>query len=286
MIYIILIIILILLPIPLGVWKLNKKLGHRIKADNTNENKYNIQKTLVKYKTKDDIQITAWLIKAKKEKAYVILIHGFNDQGSGKAEVLAHAKYLTENNYSVVIPDLRANGESEGTKTYLGTKEWLDIEATYDYIKDKINNDIKIGCLGISMGAVTAINFLGKTNKGDFLIASVPYKSIDSILNFRLRRNTLINIIIRSYTKYISYIYFGGSYKKYEPLTTINNIKVPKLIIGAKKDKSVDYKDAEQLYKTAPKPKEYWEANSGHDVFNELPEEFENKVIKFLQTNI
>ncbi|HUD19600.1 MAG TPA: alpha/beta hydrolase [Patescibacteria group bacterium] len=246
-------------------------------------NKYPLEHIEVNLTTKDRLQISSWYIPVPHPKAVVILIPGFTDKNGGKALMLPHAAYLKDAGYSSMLLDLRSTGESSGAKSYLGIKEWQDVEAAYDYLKNQPENkDTKIGFFGISMGAATAIITTGKTGKGDFIIASVPYASFDGLFAFQLSKDHLPSVLL-PLLKLAAAIEFGLSYNTYNPSRLIKNIHIPVFIIAAKQDKDVGYAGAADLYQLANKPKYFWAPNSQHDVHLEQPEKFQNRVLSFLE---
>lgn len=243
-----------------------------------------LDKKSVSFKTSDGEIISAWYMPVINSKAVIILIHGLTDKNGGKALMLPHSDYLTKNGYSVFLLDLRSTGESSGSKVYLGTKEWQDAEASFNFLKTlPENKDKKIGFFGISMGAATAIITAGKTQRGDFVIASVPYASFNKLLSFQLAKEHLFLPLFLPLTKISAVIELGSFYSDFDPEKLISKIKKPVLIIAAKNDGDVDYKDAGYLFSLANKPKYFWSAETTHDVYNEKPEEFRKHVLDFLK---
>ena len=241
-------------------------------------------KAETQYVTNSDSQkIAYWYFPVNNPKAVVILIHGYRNPG-GKAQMLGHAEYLHDARYSTVLLDLRSFGESEGNKITLGIDEWKDVETVFDQIKSlPENKDKKIGFLGISMGGVTAIMISGKTQKGDFVVASVPYANSDTMFHAQIKTAGFPPQIIFPFMKASALIELGKEYEKFAPSAVIKDIKAPILLISAKQDEELNSQDAKSLYDLANQPKEYWEIDSHHDIFDEHPQEFKEKVLSFLQ---
>ena len=133
------------------------------------------------------------------------------------------------------------------------------------------------------MGAVTAIITSGKTGKGDFIIASVPYASFNQQFAFQLSKEHLPPVLL-PFLKLAATIEFGASYSSYDPSRLMKDIHVPIFIIAAKQDKDVGYTGAASLYQLANKPKYFWSPYTEHDVYREKPQEFEQRVLSFLKT--
>ena len=237
-----------------------------------------------KYITNTDGQkIAYWYFPVKSPKAVVILVHGYDNPG-GKSQMLIHTKYLSDAGYSTALLDLRSYGESDGNKMTLGVNEWKDVEAVYDKLRAfPENQDKKIGYLGLSMGAATAIMTSGETGKGDFVIASVPYANFNSMFHSQIKAAGLPPVIFYPFMKIAAFLEFEKNYEQFTPSEVIKKIDVPILLISAKQDEELNSQDAIDLYGMANEPKELWETDSGHDVFDTRPEEFKQKILRFLQ---
>ncbi len=224
-------------------------------------------------------KLAYWYFPVKNPRAVVILVHGFSNPG-GKSQMLVHAEYLQKAGYTTIIPDLRAFGESEGQKTYLGTQEWRDLVDVYDLVASfPETKNKKIGYLGFSMGAVSAINSLAKSGKGDFLIAVSPYSSVNSMYQFRLKPGNFLSSI---FLKLAIFTELGPNSLSISPETLISQIHVPLTIFSGQNDTHIDNQDAQKLYNLANSPKEFWLAVSDHDIYAALPADFQEHVLSFL----
>lgn len=236
----------------------------------------------------DNIKLALWYIPAENAKAVLILVHGYATNGGGKAEALSRAQSLNQEGYSTVLIDLRSFGESEGNKIYLGTKEWQDVTAAYDFAKAlPENKDKKVGIWGVSMGAATAIVTAGKTGKGDFVIAEAPFSDYQSLWVEQIKRKgypKILTPILLPLLDLSAKLSLGLNYQSYSPNNLIGNIHVPIFIISAEDDNWVGSLAGKRLFDLANFPKEFWHANTTHEVFNDNPNQLKTKVLEFLQT--
>lgn len=231
-------------------------------------------------------KIAYWYFPVKNARAVVVLIHGYSNPG-GKSQMLDHVAYLHEAGYSSVALDLRSFGESEGNKMTLGVNEWRDVEVVYDAIKLLPENmNQKIGFFGISMGASTAIMTAGKTKKGDFLIATVPYADFRSAFYAQINAAGFPPTVIYPLMRIAAKFELGKNYENFVPLKVVSKINIPTLYISAKRDEEVSSQDAKTLYDLANEPKDYWEVDSRHDIYNEYPREFKERILTFLQNSV
>ncbi len=236
----------------------------------------------VTFATKDNISLSGWYIPTEKPQAVVILIH--ERSAKGKSLMLPHAMYLYENNYSTLLFDMRGYGDSTGKVCGFGEQEWRDAAAAYDFVKSlPENKQIKVGFFGISVGAVVAILAAGKAKVGDFVIACVPFASHASFFAEQIHQSQFFpKFFFRLALQCAALIRFGFGYWL-DARSAVSQIAAPLFLIGAAQDEEVHPKDAWKLFEKAKKPKEYWEAEAGHDVFAEEKDEFISRALRFLQ---
>ena len=88
---------------------------------------------------------------------WVIVVHGYMSDGKGMSYV---TKEFFDRGDSVLVPDLRGHGKSEGNYVGMGVPDRFDIVDWIQYLlKDHPNR--KIILYGISMGAATAMMAAG-----------------------------------------------------------------------------------------------------------------------------
>ncbi|HOL23025.1 MAG TPA: alpha/beta fold hydrolase, partial [bacterium] len=118
-------------------------------------------------KTVDGKNLKGWFIPSSKGKGVIICLHGYP---SNKSDILPVVSFLYPE-FSLLLFDFRAHGESEGKITYFGLKEFMDVRAAMDFIKsrDDIKNN-RIGIWGYSLGGAVGI------------ITSAKYEGIDAIV--------------------------------------------------------------------------------------------------------
>lgn len=279
------VILLILSSYAYVLYRFRSSIDFHVAAGSATPSDFNLPAHKLSFKSKDGVGLTSWYIPAQNAKAVVILIHGYGRNGGGKSSMLSHAKYLHAAGYSTLLLDLRSFAESQGDKIWLGTKEWQDVEATYDLLKSfPENQGKKIGFLGVSMGGVTAINTAGKIKKGDFVIASAPYKSIFSAVKTQAVRETKLNSVFIPFLQLATLQELGREADQITPEKLISHIRVPIFLIRAEHDSEVDVNDAQALFEMAGEPKTFWSVPTGHDVYAEKTDEFEKRVVEFLDS--
>lgn len=122
------------------------------------------------------VLLRGWYIPCKNSKACIIMVHGINaNRAQLEVGLLEIAKALVEAGYNILMFDLRAHGESEGTNIGLGYFEGYDILGARDFLvnQKKIPAD-KIGIMGFSLGAFAAIVAVGKEKLEALVLDSCP----------------------------------------------------------------------------------------------------------------
>lgn len=269
-------------------YRLHKAIHLRATGGDKKPSDFNLPHTAISFTTQDGIALSGWYIPAKNPKALIILCHGRSLRNSGKSMMLPLAQDIYTNNYSTFLFDMRATGDSKGNSIDFGSKQWQDVAAAYTYASSLIEDKkMKIGFLGISQGAVVSIIASGKEKIGDFLIGVTPFASHSSLFAYQIQMEKVFpKFLFRWALQLAANIELGFGYELYNALRFIPNIKAPIFLISGKKDTTVNPKDPWILYEAANKPKEFWEADTGHDVFGEKKEEFMDKILHFLSTYV
>ncbi len=267
-----------------GWYKLHELLHVHIAPGDKTPSDYGLTYEGYSFKSLDDIDLAAWYVPVENPKAVIIIAHGYND--SGKVEFLPYARFLHDNGYASFLLDLRAFGYSSGNQVSIGTKEWQDVVAAYDFVRDNlVDSNVSVGFLGKSLGAATVVIANGYTGKGDFVIAEVPYAHFVGLFEPQMKERGY-SAVLMPFLKIAMYFELGFGYTKFEPIKMAKNITVPLLAISAQYDESVYPTDAKEIYETAKGEKVYWFAPSGHNVYIDLSEEYKNKVTDFLDTYV
>jgi alpha-beta hydrolase superfamily lysophospholipase len=143
--------------------------------------RFGLSPQTVSFQSADGIPLKAWWEKSWSvpvPKATVILVHGSQSNGVGMAYIAAR---LLPQGFSVLIPDLRAHGESGGEYSTSGYKEALDVEAAVRWVKTHVSGD-RIALLGYSSGAVASLLAASRTPDLAAVIADSAYLDTTDVL--------------------------------------------------------------------------------------------------------
>lgn len=139
----------------------------------SNPSNYNLPYFSLSTLTTDSVNISSWFIPNDLCIGTIIMVHGFDMNKSG---MLSRAKYFHDLGFSILLPDLRARGESGGDKASRGATNANDIEAIYKYYMQWMKNYGKVTFYGFSHGG-RAILFGSSQLMAveDIILESIPY---------------------------------------------------------------------------------------------------------------
>lgn len=108
----------------------------------------------VTFASSDGATLAAWYVPSTNGAA-ALLRHG---SGSTRTSLLAHAAFLADAGYGVLLTDARGHGASDGRINELGWHGPRDIVAAIDYLDTRPDVTAGIGIVGLSMGGEEALN--------------------------------------------------------------------------------------------------------------------------------
>jgi len=234
----------------------------------------------VEFTTEDSIVLKGWFVPASDPKATIILLHGF---GTDKSDLLEIALFLLRENFSVLLFDFRAHGESGGKHCSLGFFEKLDLMAAVQFLKNR--GESWIGTMGLSMGGTVAL--LEAASNTD-IYATV---SEGAYLSFR----SAVRDFAKAYYHSPEFpfippaVWAAGKRLGIKPGALDLSLYVgkisprPILIIHSKDDREIKLRNALTIYKSANEPKELWLVDkAGHlGAYAVEKREYERRVIVF-----
>lgn len=214
---------------------------------------------------------------------WAILIHGYGRDGTFAYD---YAEEYLKHGWNVLVPDLRAAGESQGEFITMGALESRDV---FDW-SAKISSerpDAKIILHGVSMGAATTLLTAALAPKN--LVAIVEdcgYTSAYEMFTAQLDKifglpeypaMPCANIVCKLKT--------GVKISDAAPLAVVDKIKVPMLFIHGDADELVPFDMMGRLYDRATAPKEkFIVEGAGHaDSMRSNPAAYFDKVFAFLE---
>jgi len=229
--------------------------------------------------TDDGVWVSGWLIDNDSDKV-VILLSG---RGSNRNANIKKAQIYIERGYSVLMPDLRATGRSDGHRISFGWYERKDIEAWYRFLQSKKYK--YIAAHGYSIGAATICYSLRNVKGYDFVVLESCYRDLFELTQNTLRRTYLPQTtayLIKPMTEYLLRVVSD----KLRPEIFLERCKAPLLMMGGDSETLVPAPTTIELFvqNKARFSKLHLFKGAIHENFSiNFPEEYKKVLTDFLQ---
>ncbi len=213
---------------------------------------------------------------------YVICCHGYSGSAIGLGPFL-HKFYLQ--GFSVLAPDARAHGESEGKYTYMGQREKKDIVRWIRYLIEQ-DPEAEIVLWGISMGASTVMFTLGEELPSNVkcAIEDCGYSSLYGQYCYECQHTLHIpSFPLVLFVNLVTRIKLKLNIRKADTKYTLTRSKTPLLLIHGDNDTFVPFFNLQRNYDLCASEKEmlvmedatHARSSSFH------PEQYWNSVFQF-----
>lgn len=221
--------------------------------------------------------------KNEKSHKWVIGCHGVN---SNKEELQNMAEHYMEQNYNVLLLDMRGFGKSGGSNT-LGYQESKDIIQWCYFLQKQVDSSCEIYLHGLSMGAVSVIRAAADETLPAWVKACVADSAHCSVLQqyeylcetdelkeFKTQIEEIQEEIEAS----------GIALKDISALEAISKAKIPIYIFHGEEDLYVPVEQAYQLKEAcAEKGTLKVVSDTGHVVYNTADENYWNEIYAFFK---
>jgi len=194
------------------------------------------------FKSYDEIEISSWFIPKADSKKAVIILNGI---GGNRLNLVPRAKFYQQNNYNVLLPDLRGTGESGGDVITFGWKERFDFLAGVNFLKEKGIDTIAVH--GLSLGAATIVYSFQENTDYDFVVLESCYDNITNALNHRVDRIPLPSFIYFPLTKFTE-MRVGATQEELSPEKYIHLCEAPTFILAGDSERKVLPEETQKLF--------------------------------------
>ena len=228
--------------------------------------------------TEDGIVLSAWYVPAATDKA-VILLAGID---ANRNSCRGRGAFFLEQGYSVLMPDLRASGRSEGRAVTIGWRERKDLVACHGFLKDR--GYTHIGADGISLGAATICYALPELPVLSFIILESSYDTLANAVRNRLAMFSTPHFI--AYPYYLGFSLVAGAPPwRMRPVAYVAYAQMPTLVLAGDSEKEIPMRETQSIYDrcAAPLKRLHFFQGAGHwDFLSRYPEEYHEVVLGFL----
>lgn len=204
----------------------------------------------------DGLRLHAIFLPGRREDRAFILAHGYD--GNAR-QMLGFARYFYDTyGYTILVPDTRAHGESQGKYIGMGWPDRLDYIKWTKYLIDRLGGDIKVALYGVSMGGATVSMMSGEQSLPDqiaFIVEDCGYTSAFDEFRYQLKR--IFNIPkfpIMYIANSMAEILAKYSFKQASALKQVAATDRPMIFIHGEDDDFVPFEMAGRLFEACSSP--------------------------------
>jgi uncharacterized protein len=232
----------------------------------------------------EGLRLRAWIARGDPERPAGVVVHGLGDTLESYRE---HARVLQDRGFTVILPDLRGHGGSEGNHTTLGGRERHDVRAAMDYLRAKGLARNGLVLMGHSMGAVAVL--LAAADQTDLraVIVEAPYDTYrDSVAHharilYGLPRWVPIIPLAIAAAEWRA----GFDADDIDAVAAARRIRAPLLAIVDGADDRMPEAVVRRVYDAHPGPKRLWVADGVSHVGAVFHTDYRKQITAFLEAN-
>jgi len=248
--------------------------------------------TDVSITTPDHATLRAWLIHPHRSNGdAVLLLHGLGDNRLG---MLGYAQLLLAHGFTVLLPDARAHGQSDGPLATYGLLERDDIHQWSDFLETQIQSAPAhphcIFALGESMGAAQLLQSLDTHPNFCAVAAESPFANFREIAYDRMGQPFHLGPWVgRSVLRPVVEIAFLRARLKYHldmqnisPENSAAATAIPILLIHGEVDSNIPLRHSLRIHAHAPNTQLWQVPIADHcGALSTAPQEFERRLLSW-----
>ena len=206
----------------------------------------------------DSLKLVGHLYPAENAKRVIICMHGWRSSWDHDYAVISNFLHDVQNS-TLLIPEQRGQGLSEGQYMGFGIFERHDCLEWVKYARDKFGAEMPIYLMGISMGATTVLMTTGAELPDNVkgVIADCGFTSPGAIMSHVVKNNLKINekltypLVNRKINKVAHF-----DIDEYSSVKALESCRVPVLFIHGSSDKFVPVQMTFENYEACRAPKD------------------------------
>lgn len=230
------------------------------------------------------ILVARRIVIAEENNKWVVILHGYN---GSMEDIYDIAMHYVEKGYNVLMPDLRAHGESEGSFFGMGWLDRLDVINWIDVIL-KDNPSAEVVIHGIDIGADTALMLAGEPVKSSVkaIVAEGAYTNAWEVVKqeYKTRHEKWPVFPLLHMINPVMKVWAGYSLKEADAVKQVKNSNIPILLIRGENDTYATEEMTNQLDKAIASEHEVFTVPTGthEDCRYAEPENYYNKTFDFI----
>ena len=206
----------------------------------------------------DEVPLAGWYLPTPGDGRCIILIQGTDHHRNDPAiQALQLGRDLVDQRFSVFLFDLRARGESGGTRSSEGDREQWDLLGAIDYVESRGIPVERIGLLGFSLGAGVTILVAAQEPRIPAIVSDSGF--VDYVRDIRL---------VHTYAAWGFYLPAGFSifvllagrtlfrtdFRRVRPVEVVDQISQPIFFIHGEEDLVVSSGETVELHSVSNNP--------------------------------
>ena len=227
-------------------------------------------------------------VKDENDNRWAVVLHGYGDDMEDVYDIAMH---YSDAGYNVLLPDLRAHGESEGAFYGMGWLDRLDIINWIDVILEE-NPSANVVIHGIDMGADAALMLSGEPIKSNIkaIVAEGAYPTAWDVVKeeYKTRHPKLPTFPFLYMINPVMKVWAGYSLTEADAVKQVKKTNVPILLIAGNNDTYVDSDMTNELDQAIASSHEVFTiANGAHgDCRYADSEAYYDKVFQFTENYV
>ena len=236
-------------------------------------------------------RLSGWYIHGRGSRRTIIFVHGLGVTRSAGLTVDLAAR-LDERGFDTLLFDLRGHGSSDGDRVSAGYHEKWDVLGAFDFLVCRGVPESRIGVLGASMGAGTALFAMAEEPGMRAVVADSPYADVGELLAREIAHRTRISRRVTPFlvptSKLMAKLFYGIDVASLVPERTAACLSSPILVIHGMDDLLIPYTHGARVHKAAPAGSEVWLVpNMAHlEAFAAYPEEYVDRVAAYFERRL
>jgi uncharacterized protein len=235
---------------------------------------------------RDGARLRAWLFTpAAPPSGAVIVLHG---QASNRAGMLPYIDLMLAGGLTVLAPDARAQGDSEGAIATYGVVEATEIRLWVSRLRERSGGGCVYG-FAESMGAGALLQSLDATGVFCAVVVESPFASFREVAYDRIASavhagpwltRTILRPVVESGLLYTRARY-GVDLGRADPLAGIARTSVPVLLVHGTADTSIPVRHSRMLAAARPTRTTLWEVPGAEHcgALGMAPQEFSRRIL-------
>ena len=240
----------------------------------------------------DTLRLSGWYFQGEPDAPHLIFVHGLSSVRSGDGAV-EMAALMVELGYGVLLFDLRGHGDSGGDQVSGGYYERRDVWGAYDYLVGQRGvADDRIGLVGFSMGAATAIMAAAVEPGIRAVVADSPYADVSDLIAQETARRTpfpeWILPVFAPMIKLMAELIYGIDIGSMSPEKAVTMLSYPVLVIHGEADERIPVDHGVRVAEAGADGTVLWRvADTEHvDAFKNHSEEYVSRVDDYFKSQI